>query len=128
MGNPQTQRLLVVDDDPGFAEMIIGAFSHLKHYKISTASNPVEAVNAMKRQHFQVVLLDYGLPTINGDDLMGVLQNINPQACFIVVSGLGEAEIENKFRGHGYFCFFEKGSLQVQRLREEVQRAFSSRL
>lgn len=124
MKSPQINRLLVVDDDPGFLEMVKEAFSHLNDYKITTVEDPIQAVSEMKRQDFPVVLLDYNLPTLNGNDLISALQGINPHSKFIILSGMGGSEIEEKFKGLGYYCYFEKGSIQVQCLREKVQEAF----
>jgi DNA-binding NtrC family response regulator len=118
------RRLLVIDDDHGFLDLIRSIFQH-SDFDIRCVDKPAEAVNAMREQNFPVVLLDYQLPIVNGNQLIAVLQEINPRTRFIILTGVGGEEVEEKFKGLGYFAFFEKGSLQVEKLREKIQAAFS---
>jgi len=91
---------------------------------ITCVEREIDAVNAMKEKQHRVVLLDYQLPLVNGDHLISVLQSANPSARFIIITGLGNEEIEEKFKGLGYFAFFEKAHIDVDRLRETVMKAF----
>ncbi len=59
------KRVLVVDDDPHLVDMavvILEAF----HYAVATASNGVEALDQIRRQPPDVVLLELMMPVMDG--------------------------------------------------------------
>jgi DNA-binding NtrC family response regulator len=116
-------KLLIVDDDHGFLDVMGDVFRSFD-YDVTCAATPVDAVSEMKRKSFKVVLLDYQLPLVDGSQLISSLQEIEPDARFIVLTGMGGDEIENKFKGRGYYAFFQKGSLQIEDLHQKVQEAF----
>ena len=117
--------LLVVDDDHGFLDLIQGIFQG-SQFQLKCVADPPAAVEAMTEAVYKVVILDYRLPKFNGDHLISILQHINPTARFIILTGAGSDEVEEKFKGLGYYAFFEKGSLEIPKLRDTVQEAFSS--
>lgn len=121
----ERNNLLIVDDDHGFLDLLKDVFKPYD-FKVTCVDKPTDAVAKAKDKPFDVVLLDYQLPQLNGDQLIAVMQEINPRTRFIVLTGMGGEEIEDKFRGRGYFGFFEKGSIDVQKLRDTIISAFQS--
>lgn len=119
------QNLLIVDDDHGFLDLLKEVFKPFD-FSVTCVDKPTDAVAQSKKKPFDVVLLDYQLPQLNGDQLIAVLQEVNPRTRFIVLTGMGGDEIEDKFRGRGYFGFFEKGSIDIQKLRDSIVSAFRS--
>ena len=122
---PTLSRILAVDDDQAFVELVRNFFAS---YGIDVvgAQTGREAVERMKAHPFAVVLLDYRLPLMDGHDVIALLQKINPLARFIVVSGVIEEDVEEKFKGLGYMSFFEKGKLHLQDLLQAVKTALHS--
>ncbi|MBP9733816.1 MAG: response regulator [Candidatus Omnitrophica bacterium] len=123
--SPERKNLLIVDDDHGFLDLLKDVFKPYP-YNLTCVDKPTEAVNQSKSKTFDVALLDYQLPQLNGDQLIAVMQEINPRTRFIVLTGMGGDEIEDKFRGRGYFGFFEKGQIDIQKLRDTIVSAFES--
>jgi len=93
-------------------------------FQITCVEREIDAVTEMKAQKHRVVLLDYQLPLVNGDHLIAVLQEANPNARFIIITGLINQDIEEKFKGLGYYAFFEKAHIDVDKLRTKVMEAF----
>lgn len=121
----EKRRILIVDDDKGFLDLVRNYFvSH--QYDVVCADGPSKAVQSMQEGRFKVVVLDYQMPKVNGDELIAILQKINPTARFIVVTGLLSGLVEERFKGLGYFAFLEKGQLGLKTLEEAVLRAFGS--
>ncbi len=63
--NIQTCRVLVVDDD----EVILGAVAGIlgqEGYRVDTATNGSEALEAIERTHPDLVLLDMRMPVLDG--------------------------------------------------------------
>lgn len=119
------KNLLIVDDDHGFLDLLKDVLRGYD-YNVVCADKPTDAVSQSRKKAFDVVLLDYQLPQLNGDQLIAIMQEINPRTRFIVLTGLGGEEIEEKFKGRGYFAFFEKGAIDIQKLRDTIVSAFQS--
>jgi DNA-binding NtrC family response regulator len=116
--------LLIVDDDENFSRMMVEFFK-MKGYDVSFASNLEDAINAFRKLRPKVVLLDFNMPIVTGEKFLPILQTVDPMIRVIVISGCLEEEVEGKFKGLGYFAFFEKGSLSLEKLREKVDEAYS---
>ena len=65
------------------------------------------------------------MPVVTGEQVLPILQNIDPSVKVIVISGVVEEEVEEKFKGLGYFYFFRKGDLSLEKVKEKVEEAFS---
>ena len=118
------KKILIVDDEPNFRKLIQEYFKSVG-YEVSVAQNTEEAITLFKRRKPRVVLLDFNMPMMTGDQFLPFLQGHDPMVKVIVLTGCIEEEVEEKFRGLGYFAFFEKGSLSLEKLREKVDEAFN---
>ena len=115
-------KLLIIDDDPGFSLMVADYFKSYG-YEVHTAESGGQAVEIYKRERPKVVLLDFNMPLVTGEKLLPLLQSIDPAVRAIVVTGCIGEEVEERFKGLGYYAFFEKGSLSLESLEEKVQEA-----
>lgn len=99
------QRVLVVDDNTDAAETMALLLEALG-YRPSVAHGGLAAIEAVKAQDPDVVLLDIGLPDLSGHDVARRLraEMINPPP-LIAVTGYGQASdrdtsLEAGFRAH----------------------------
>jgi len=119
------RKIMVVDDDQSFLEMLKDYF--LSHqYEVSCANSASKAIVSMREKRHKVVILDYQMPEVKGDDLIAMLQKINPSARFIIVTGVLSEDVEQKFKGLGYFAYFEKAQLPFKKLENTVLSAFDN--
>ncbi len=116
------KKILVVDDDTGFLQMIADYFKP-KGYSVNTANNLEDAINIFRREKPKVVLLDFNMPIVSGEKFLPILQSVDPAVRAIVVTGYLEEEVEEKFKGLGYFAFFKKGDLSLEALQVKVDEA-----
>ena len=119
-----SKKILVVDDDKNFVLMVRDYFKSVG-YDVKCAGNSEEGLEFFKKYKPRVVLLDFNMPLVTGEKLLPMLKGIDPMVKVIVVTGCIEEDVEEKFRGLGYFAFFEKGSLSLEGLREKVDQALS---
>ena len=117
-------KLLIIDDDLGFLLMVADYF-RAHGYEVHTAESGDQAVKIYKRERPKVVLLDFNMPLVTGEKLLPLLQSVDPAVRAIVVTGYIGEEVEERFKGLGYYAFFEKGSLSLESLEEKVQEALS---
>jgi DNA-binding NtrC family response regulator len=80
--------VLIVDDDEGVRSFLSKALSR-QGYPVNTASDGKEVLHLLKRETFQIVLLDLNLPKISGVELLKVIKKEYPQTEIIVISGHG---------------------------------------
>lgn len=118
------KKLLVIDDEPGFSQLVIEYFKSMG-YDVCSANNLEDAMSLFKRHKPRVVLLDFNMPIVTGEKFLPILQSIDPTVKAIVITGCIEEEVEERFRGLGYFAFFEKGTLSLEKVRQKVDEALS---
>ena len=119
---PKKKKIMVVDDEPGFSQLIVDYFkSH--GYDVLAANNLEDAINLFRQGRPKVVLLDFNMPVVTGERLLPLLQSVDPSVKVIVISGFIEEEVEEKFKGLGYFSFFRKGDLSLENVRDRVEEA-----
>ena len=67
MTKPKT--LLIVDDDPDLREVLAEQLQLQQEFEVIQAKSGAEGLEAVKRDHVDLVLLDVGLPDGSGFDL-----------------------------------------------------------
>ena len=119
------RRILIIDDEVNFASMVMEYFKS-SEYDARSALNLEDAINLFRSQKPNVVLLDFNMPMLTGEKFLPILQTMNPLVRVIVVTGCLQEEVEERFKGMGYFGFFEKGGLSLDKLKKKVEEALNS--
>lgn len=79
-------RVLLVEDDPMIGEAVQGALKDVA-YAVDWAKNGQTALNAISCQHYDLVLLDLGLPGKDGLDVLQTIRaNSNPVPILIITA------------------------------------------
>jgi signal transduction histidine kinase/CheY-like chemotaxis protein len=100
-------RILVVDDHPTIRE----ATSELlvtQGYEVESAGTVGEALDAIGREHFAVVVTDVGLPDRPGWEVARAAKESRPETLVILVSGWGSHFSVEEARARGADFVFEK--------------------
>ena len=66
---PEEIRILVVEDDETTQQLLKDLLED-KNYNVSTASNGQRALERVKNNHFDLILLDENLPEMNGSEVL----------------------------------------------------------
>lgn len=117
-------KVLIIDDEPGFTQMV-QEYLKSNQFQVTVADSMEQAVKVCKREQPKVVLLDFNMPQVTGEKLLPMLQSVNPMVRAIVVTGCLGEEVEEKFKGLGYFAYFEKGGLSLENLKEKIEEALN---
>lgn len=85
--------ILIVDDE----ELILRTTSVILetyNYRVLTANDGIEAIYLYRQHHQEIhlVLLDMMMPTMTGETIIQILQNINSEAKILAMSGLETME------------------------------------
>jgi two-component system, NtrC family, response regulator HydG len=84
-------RILVVDDDATF-RMTTGALLEADGYTVETAGDGQQAVERMKQQRFDLMLVDLRMPGIDGIALVEALRLWGHGVPILMISGFGTVE------------------------------------
>jgi len=85
---PTKPNILIVDDDDEVRSFLSKTLSR-QGYPVNTASDGKEALHFLKKETFQIVLLDLLLPKIPGIEVLKTIKKEYPQTEIIVISGHG---------------------------------------
>jgi len=82
----EKERILIVDDDKILCEHLKSGLAG-EGYEVCTVNRAQDAIESVKKQAFNLVLMDLILPDIQGGALMRTLSNYTPETSFIVSTG-----------------------------------------
>ncbi len=78
-------RILVVDDDMGICETLSDILRERNH-SVEVAWDGFEAVERMKEESFDVVLMDIKMPGMNGVETYKEIKKLDPEAMVIMMT------------------------------------------
>ena len=114
--------VLVVDDEEGIRESLSGIFED-EGCTILTSNSGEEALELIKEQSPDLVLLDIWLPGIDGIKTLEEIKALKPDLPVIMISGHGNIELAVKATRIGAYDFLEK-PLSLERVLLVAKRAF----
>ena len=102
-------RVLVVDDAPDVTEML-GMVMRYAGYDVTMALSAPEAFDAARRDHFDVVVSDIGMPGMNGYQLAEALRALPDYAAvpLVAVTGFTMYDDRERARASGFDDFLTK--------------------
>ena len=102
-------KIAVVDDQHLVREGIISLLKEYNGFEIiMEASNGKDFIDLLKVKKPQVVLLDYEMPVMDGNETISVLQEHYPEIKIIVISGYDTEEIIIHLMERGVNAFLQK--------------------
>ncbi len=124
----KASRVLVVEDDPLTGESVATQLAGEK-LEVRRAMNAHEALDALARDHFGCMVLDLGLPDMDGLELLGVVRERHgadmPAVVVYTARGLSRAEAQ-ALEAYTEAVVLKEGA-SSERLLDEV-RLFTRRL
>lgn len=118
-------RVLIVDDNRDAARMLSMVVSHLQH-DVRIASDGLEAIQVAGEFRPQVVLMDIGMPVLNGYEAAGRLRSLpwGREILLVALTGWGQAEDRKRSQEAGFDQHLVKpvDPQVLQRLLEEAAR------
>ncbi len=117
---PPSQRLLLVDDDTRLRTSFRLLLAQPGR-EIAEADSVATALAVLQDQHFDLVLLDIGLPDGSGLDVLRWLKDHQPATSVLMVSGQREQDAAVLALRHGALDFLRKPD-DLDRLTDRVEQ------
>ena len=96
--NPPKSQVLLVEDDPRMPE-ILGGLLQDDHIALVHAKDAAEALTVLGKKHFDLILLDLGLPGTNGFELLRHLKEAPETQAIPVIVLTAWNSTSDKLRG-----------------------------
>lgn len=84
-------RILVVDDESAIRELITEVLK-IADYDFATASDGVEALNEIRKEKFDLIILDVNLPKVDGFAVLAKVRESAPTQPIIMISARTEKD------------------------------------
>ena len=92
------QRVLVVDDDASGRSLLSILLTH-EGCEVFEAGDGLEAVDELRKRHFDMVISDYRMPRFDGMQLLAICRLLWPETAVVIVSGEDSEWTELAIRG-----------------------------
>jgi CheY-like chemotaxis protein len=90
--------VLLVEDDPGTPE-VLGVLLHEDNVHLTSARDATEALSVASEKHFDLILLDLGLPRVDGFELLRQLKELPATQSIPVIVLTAWNSAADKLRG-----------------------------
>jgi CheY-like chemotaxis protein len=116
-------RVLVVDDEPDFHELI-SLLLRGHPYELRSAHDGIEALEVLRRWSADLLLVDLQMPRMGGKELLREVLRHHPGALSVVVTAYGSEDVAVEvLRELGACDYLSKTTLTEERLLEVIRRA-----
>jgi DNA-binding NtrC family response regulator len=99
--------ILLVDDDPILLETLEASL-HQRGYQVVVECSPIQALERIRTESFELLLSDMSMPGMNGIELMKAARAVRPNLLSIVMTAFGTEKIAVTAMKEGAFDYLAK--------------------
>ncbi len=124
------EKILVVDDEQSMRELLTIMLKR-EGYLVASASNGEEAIKALNKEIFDLVITDMKMPKVSGLELLRAIKEIAPQTIVLMITAFASTETAVEAMKEGAYDYLTKpfkidearliinNALEKKRLKEE---------
>ncbi len=116
-----TPTLLIVDDEKTQREGLRAALED--HYDVYLAEDAKSAMELLEKEHFDVLLTDFRLPSEDGMKLIARAKSLTRPPVCILMTAYGSEELAVEAMKRGADDYIAKAKLQIDELEMRISRA-----
>ena len=127
---PDKIKLLVVDDEKQFLETISKRLS-MRDFDVTPVSSGEEAIEAARKQEFEIALVDLKMPGMGGEEVLEILKREHKFMEVVILTGYGTIDSAVRCTKAGVYGYLEKPcelETLLNVLREAYQRRVRNKL
>lgn len=100
-------RILLVDDEPGYVSVLAKRLSR-RHFEVRTALSGAEAIRALRKESFDLAVLDLKMEDMDGIEVLKVFKAMEPAMPVIILTGHGSETAAREGIKFGAFDYLIK--------------------
>ena len=85
-GTKEKYRIIAVDDEEGVIESL-SVFLRKTDYEFVGITDPIEAIETIKKEHFDLMLLDFMMTPLHGDEVVEEIRKFNKGLYILLLTG-----------------------------------------
>ena len=116
-------KILLIDDKLEFLKVLSERLK-LRGYQVTAVGSGGEALKAVEREPFDVIVLDLVMPVMDGVETLRRLRKLDPQSQIIVFSGYATSQEVDQAMALGANDFLAKPA-DLDSLLERINRAIA---
>lgn len=101
------KRILVVDDEPDICSNLADILLDFG-YRVDTCTSPEEAVKRVEAVPYEMALIDFRMPTMDGVELYRLIKKARPSTEALLVTAFAEQETEAQAKSVGFRLIIPK--------------------
>ncbi|HSP07848.1 MAG TPA: sigma-54 dependent transcriptional regulator [Acidobacteriota bacterium] len=117
--------LLIVDDDPVTADMILQALQK-EGYGIRVVNSGASAMEAGRKEKFTLILTDLRMPDMDGLEVLNWFRREQPEAIVVLMTAFGSSSSAIDAIQQGAYDYISK-PFKIEELRNVIRKAVSTR-
>ncbi len=121
-----TARILVVDDEEDICDLCVRTLQRYG-YDVTATTRPLQSLELLRQQEFDLLLLDVRMPEISGLEVMRRVRQFAPDLAIVVMTGYASMEMAIEAVRQGATDFLQKPFQNLDNLRLAVSEALAKR-
>jgi len=117
--------ILIADDEESMRFMLSQLLSR-EGYLVGLASDGEQAVDLVRKEDFDIILLDVRMPRMNGLEALAQIHQLRPDTPVLIITAHGSAPVAHQAIAAGAYDYFSK-PLDNTELRIVIKRALERR-
>jgi PAS domain S-box-containing protein len=101
--------ILCIDDEPFVLEILESFFEREPGFSVKTCTNATDALGLLSTQQFDAVIADFGLPDMDGINLLRETRARGFSGLFIIITGKHRAHVAIDALNNGADYYVQKG-------------------
>lgn len=100
-------KFLIVDDEPDVVDSVSELFT-LRNYNVITATSGTQALEKVKKENPNIIILDIRMPDVSGMDVLKEVKKNYPKIRVIMLTGVEDESTRNMAMGLGASGYLTK--------------------
>jgi len=118
-------RLLIVDDEEGYVNVLFNRLTK-RGIDVSKACSGSEAIQLLRKQDFDVAVLDLKMEDMDGIEVLKIFKKMVPEIEVIMLTGHGSETAAKQGIEFGAFDYLSK-PCELQELLTKIRKAYRNK-
>ena len=101
-------RILTVDDELDMLALLKMIIEGYSEHQVTATNNPIEAVELLDKEPFDLVITDLKMPGMDGMELLAAARKKDADALVMVITAYGSLETAEEAMAHGAYDYITK--------------------